>query len=133
MQLDRRAIRYVAAASAAAMAAIYYLIGLGVLSVVRGQGGDGTVDLFAFGAMAGSGFLLGAILLAVMDRRVLWILGAILQVLVFLAYLNVAPQRDPPFEIWGITLRVLQVPLFLALMVLAVRAPEPGAAGTTTG
>ena len=66
MGMTRREIRYGAAAVAAIMAAIYFLIGLGVLNV-----GGTDVDrafLWVFGALAGGAFLLGAILLPYIDR-----------------------------------------------------------------
>lgn len=66
----------------------------------------------------------GALLLIAFDRRILWVLGAALQVLVFLGYLSVSPNRAPPFDAWGIVLRIIQVPLFLALLYLAVRPAE---------
>lgn len=122
MHPDRRTIRYVAAAASATIAVVYYLIGLGVLTVVTGA--DPEMSMLVFGASAGSMFLLGAALLVAFDRPVLWYLGAILQVLVVWGYLAVAPDRTPAFEIWGISLRVLQVPLFAALIYLALRAPE---------
>jgi hypothetical protein len=94
--MRRRTIRYVAAGLAAAMAAIYFLIGLGVLQVVNGQAGD--PSMLGFGASAGGAFLLGAILLAELDRRWLWIAGALLQVMVVWGYFAIAPDRDPAFE-----------------------------------
>jgi hypothetical protein len=119
----RPTIRLVAAGLAAAMATIYFLIGVGVLDVGGAEGMNAGSQLM-FGASAGGAFLLGAVLLTAFDRRWLWILGAVLQVVVFATYLGVAGTRTPAFEIWGITLRVLQVPLFVALAYLATHAPE---------
>lgn len=121
MLLDRHLVRYAAAALAVAMAVIYYLIGLGVLEVVT-ETPEG-MSLFWFGIPAGSAFLLGAVLLVGFDRRILWMLGAVLQVFVVIGYLMVAPDRTPAFETWGITLRIIQVPLLAALVYLALRAP----------
>jgi hypothetical protein len=117
--MNRRTVRRAAAALAGAMAAIYFLIGLGVLTVVEGQSTD--TSLLGFGAMAGSAFLLGAVLLLATDRRWLWILGALLQLFVVGGYVMVAADRTPAFEVWGITLRIIQVPLFAALVYLALR------------
>jgi hypothetical protein len=122
--MTRRTIRYAAAAVAAVMAALYFLIGLGVLKVVDAPSADGAPDMLVFGASAGAMFLLGAILLFGLDRRPLWVIGAILQVLVAVMYVTVAPSRQPNFEIWGITLRILQIPLFAALVYLALRPVE---------
>jgi len=120
--MQRRTIRSVAAGLAATMAVIYFLIGLGVLTVVDGQTGD--PSMLTFGASAGAMFALGAILLAELDRRWLWIAGAVLQVLVFAAYIGVAADRSPAFETWGIVLRIIQVPLFAALVWLASRPAD---------
>jgi hypothetical protein len=123
--VDRRQVRYLAGIAAGAMAAIYFLIGLGVLQVVDpGSAAEGSPDMLAFGASAGAMFLLGAVLLLAVDRRFLWVGGAILQVLVFAMYLVVSQQRTPAFELWGITLRVIQVPLFAALVYLALRRED---------
>ncbi len=118
--MTRRTIRYGGAAIAIAMAAIYVLIGLNVLRVVDAQGGT---DLLGFGAAAAALFGTGAVLLLLLDRRPLWVIGAILQVLVAAMYVAVAPSREPSFEVWGITLRILQIPLFAALVYLALHVP----------
>jgi peptidoglycan/LPS O-acetylase OafA/YrhL len=130
MQVTRRTVRYAAAAIAATMAAIYYLIALDVLSVV--EPAAGAPGMFEFGAMAGTAFLLGALLLGFFDRRILWVIGATFQALAFALYIGVAPAREPPFELWGLTLRVLQVALFAALVYLAVRAPDQEVSSSAT-
>jgi hypothetical protein len=115
---QRRNIRYVAAALAAAIALIYFLIGVGVITVLTPVVGDNS--MVVFGASAGALFLLGAGLLFALDRQVLWIVGAALQLLVVWGYLAVAPDRTPAFEAWGISLRILQIPLFASLVYLAL-------------
>jgi hypothetical protein len=45
-----------------------------------------------------------------------------MQVMVIAMYVAIAPERDPSFEIWGITLRVLQVAMIVVLVTLLVRA-----------
>jgi len=122
----RTQVRVAGGAIAATMAGIYVLIGLGVLDAGRPTEAQRAEMLF-FGLSAGAMFLLGAILLLATDRRRLWVVGAVLQVLVVLAYISVAPTRTPHYEVWGITLRLLQVPLFLALVYLAVRPPDRSA------
>jgi deazaflavin-dependent oxidoreductase (nitroreductase family) len=107
------------------MAAIYFGIGAGVLDV-----GGSSADrqfLWVFGALAGGAFVLGALLLVLSDRRWLWIAGLLFQVFVYWAYVDVSKSRTPPFEAWGITLRVIQVPLVIALAYLVWRVPEPAA------
>ena len=124
MLATRRTIRLGAAALAAAMAGIYYLIGLNVLHVVEGTQDDPQAML-AFGVPAGTMFLFGAVLLATQDRRALWIIGAVLQVLVFAMYIQVAPTRTPSYETWGIALRVIEIPLAAALAWLAFTGQGP--------
>lgn len=121
MHLNRRTVRLVGAAAAGLMALIYFLIGLGVLSAGTTEGGDAAF-LLAFGAAAGGAFLLGAVLLVATDRRWLWILGALLQLFVYVGYFAVAADRTPAFEIWGVTLRIVQIPLLAALLYLAFGA-----------
>ncbi len=124
MRATRHRVRMGAAAIAAVMAAIYYLIGLNVLHVVEGAQDD-PAAMLAFGVPAGTLFLLGALLLATQDRRILWIVGAVLQVLVFAMYISVAPSRTPSYETWGITLRIIEIPLAAALAWLALTGTGP--------
>lgn len=121
-QRRRRQIRYAAAAVSAATALLYFGIGVGVLKVVDVVS-PAAPDMFAFGAPAGAAFALGAILLFAFDRRFLWILGAILQVAVIVMYFVVAPQRTPPFEIWGVVIKLLQATVLAALVYLTMRSP----------
>jgi hypothetical protein len=128
MQYTRERVRLIGAIAAAVMAAIYLLIGLGVLNVGRSTSA-GNADpnaMLVFGVSAGAAFALGAVLLLLTDWRPLWILGLAFQVLVYAAYVSVSAQRDPPFEVWGITLRVIQVPLLFALAYLSWARPVPG-------
>lgn len=119
----RRAVRYVAAAASAATALLYFGIGVGILKVVDVVS-SAAPDLFAFGAPAGAAFALGAILLLAFDRRLLWILGAILQVAVIVMYVAIADKRTPPFEVWGILIKLLQATILAALLYLVARSPE---------
>ncbi len=126
--MSRFTIRLVGAAACAVMAVIYFAIGLGALEVVDPT--TQTDSLLPFGAAAGTLFVIGAVLLATTDRRVLWIVGAILQVGVAILYVAVGQSRTPPFEVWGITLRLIQVPLLAVLVYLAGKAPEGAAVRT---
>lgn len=123
MHLERRQVRLAAAGASAAMAAIYFLIGLGVLSVGSSTSGE-SVDMFLFGFSAGTAFLILAGLLAFTDRRWLWILATIFQVWVYVIYVGAAGIREPQFEIWGITLRLIQIVLLAGLMYLSWNAPQ---------
>jgi len=120
----RLTIRHVAAFLAAATATIYLLIGLSIVHVVEIPAGeDPNVQLY-FGLPAALAYAFGAGLLLVTDRRWLWVLGAVLQVMVIAMYLAVSTTREPAFEGWGITLRVLQALLLGALLYLAVTPRE---------
>jgi len=123
MHIARRTVRLTAAIASAAMATIYFLIGLGVLNIGGSKSGE-TVDLAVFGFSAGAAFLILAGLLAFTDRRWIWVLAAIFQAFVYLVYFGVAAGREPPFEVWGITLRVIQVVVLGGLIYLAWNAPE---------
>lgn len=122
-QRHRMTVRYLAAAASALTALLYFGIGLGVLKVVD-EGAAGGPGLLEFGASAGAAFALGAVLLVVVDHRGLWLLGALLQVIVLIMYLAVSPQRTPPFEAWGILIKILQAALLAGLAYLVVHVPE---------
>lgn len=113
----RRTLRYVAAALAALTAVIYLLIGVNVLTVL-----DTPADQI-FGLFAFCGYALGVFLLLAYDRRPIVILGAVFQVFVIYQYFNLASQRSPTYEVWGIVLRVIQAVLLLTLVYLEVRLP----------
>jgi hypothetical protein len=105
---------------------VYGLIGAGVLHVVEGAP-EQAPSLVVFGAMAGGAFLLGAVLLLRFDRRMLWWLGAAFQALAIVLYFNVAPQRVPPYEVWGLSLKAAQLALLALLLALALtRAGSTG-------
>jgi hypothetical protein len=109
------------------MALIYYLIGLGVLSIGRTTTGE-SADPAGFGFGAGTAFLILTLLLLLTDRRWLWTLAAVVQVLAFIMYFAVSGVREPAFEMWGILLRMLQVVLLGTLIYLAWRPTTQGAA-----
>jgi hypothetical protein len=122
----RRRVRGWAAAASIAAAVLYVGIGVGVLKVVdEPSAGAATIDLFAFGLSAGAAFILGAVLLLLSDHRGLWLLGAVLQVVVLVMYVAVAPQRTPPFEVWGILIKAFQAIILVALAYLVLHVPVP--------
>jgi membrane-anchored protein YejM (alkaline phosphatase superfamily) len=114
----RRLIRYFAALLAAATAVIYFLIGFQLIPVIEPPSDQ------VFGLFAGLAYTLGVILLLMFDRRVFWFVGSLFQVFVIGMYFNMAAQRVPTYESWGILLRVIQVILLMALVFLALREPE---------
>jgi hypothetical protein len=122
MHISRTTARYIGAAAAAAMAVIYFLIGLNVLYI--GTTTEGATDQFGFGVAAGIAFATWAVLLALVDRRWLWFVGLGFHALVFVIYIGASGIRVPPFEVWGLTLRAIHVVLLVALVYLAARAPR---------
>jgi hypothetical protein len=124
-RISRERVRYIAAGLAAATALLYFLIGLGVVRVVESSAA--TPDLFEFGAMAGGAFAFGALLLAVTDRRELWVVGALLQMVVLIGYVSAADMRTPAFEFWGLAIKAFQLLLLGALTYLALRPVQRGA------
>jgi len=114
---SRQTLRYIAAALCAVTALLYALIGFRVLTVLDG-GADQT-----WGLAPAAAYALGAVLLIAYDRRLLWIVGAILQVFVIYTYFNLAAQRAPAFEVWGLVIRVIQALILVTLIYLEVRLP----------
>ena len=114
MHLNRLQVRYVGALAAGAMAGIYYLIGLGVLDIGGSTSGE-MVDLGVFGGGAGTAFLVLALVFLFTDRRWIWALAFVFQLAVYAIYVAASGGREPAFETWGITLRVIQIPVVVAL------------------
>ena len=121
-------VRRVAAGLSAVTAGLYLLVGLEILPVVETPSAAAP-DMLGFGLSAGLAFAVGTGLLLLLDRRPLWVLGAILQVLVIVMYVQVAPQRTPPFETWGVVIKIIQAAILATLLYLVVRptAPAPDA------
>lgn len=116
------ALRVVTAGLATAAAVVYLLIGFEVLQVV--EVGPSDPSLLWFGIPAAAAFLFGAVVILASDRMLLWALGAFFQVFTIFAYVGVAEDRTPPYEFWGIALRVVQALILVALVVLISRYPQ---------
>lgn len=115
-----------AAATSSLIALIYGLIYAGVLSVGRAEAGD-----LGILGIAGGVFLVLALLLWRLRSRLLYAATALLQILLAIMYVAVAAERDPAFEVWGLTIRVLSLVLLAAAVTLLVQAhPERGDATT---
>ena len=124
-------IRYAAVAAASGTALLYLLIGLGVLFVGDPAGG-GDRDLLSFGLMTGAVFVLVAVVLALVARRLVWIPVALLTFVVIVAYFTMAEVRDPPFAFWGLAVKAVQLVLLGTVAFLAVRGWDgPARVGTT--
>ena len=113
----RVGVRRIGALAAILMAGIYYLIGLGVLGIGGSTTGE-MVDLRMFGLSAGTAFLAVAALLWFTDRRAIWALALLFQVFVLVIYVAASGGRVPPFEIWGLALRTIQLVVIAALAYL---------------
>ncbi|MFP3913233.1 MAG: hypothetical protein ACLFWM_00025 [Actinomycetota bacterium] len=111
----------VAAGLSAVTAFLYLLIGARAVTVL-----DTPEDQTAFGLIAAAAFLAGSAVLLVVRRRWVWILGTLGVVFVIFTYFNLAPERSPQFELWGILIRVLQAGLLVTLAYLAARPLSPG-------
>lgn len=117
-----------AAGFSAVMAVIYLLIGLEVITVL-----DPPDDQPQFGLIAAGFFLAVAVVLLTVRRRWVWIVLAGVQLFVAFTYVNLAGERIPEYEAWGIALRVLQIPIIVALAWLILRAPRGGREGRPVG
>jgi FtsH-binding integral membrane protein len=125
LQRARTPIRIVAALASTAVAILYVAIGIGGL--VRPEDvapSPGSGGLLYFGVAAAISFVIGAVLLAAVDRRVLWIVGAAFQLVGIVAYNALASQRATPFEFWGLLLEALQVVILASLVALAYGRDE---------
>ena len=119
--------RYFAAALAAVAAVGYFLIAAHVLPVVENMDRSLTV----FGLIAGCGFMFIAVVLLFVKRRIVWILGALLQVFVIAMYFVVGRDRTPHYEIWGLLLRIPQMLILVTLAYLSMK-PTRTSAGPQT-
>lgn len=117
--VQRRRVRDFAAAVAACSSIIYFLIGLRMVNVIQNPD-----DQVGFGLAAGAGFAIAGLLILSVDQRALWVAGAVLQALIIFMYFTLAAERNPEFEVWGVLLRVMQVPLLVAITYLAIRPRE---------
>lgn len=106
-------LRPIAVALAAAIALIYVLLWLDVLSLPGAETGDRGIL-----GVAGGVFAVLTVLVAVVRRRAVLVAAAALQVLLAVMYLAVSTDRDPSFEVWGLTIRALSLLLLVALVGL---------------
>jgi glyoxylase-like metal-dependent hydrolase (beta-lactamase superfamily II) len=123
-----------AAVLAATVAGLYLLIGLelvpvpGVAEVEPGP----AVPL----VLAGVLFTLLAAALAWRPTGASALLGTALTIAVLVGYVVIAPEREPSYEAWGLSLKGLQLLLLVPLMLIAVHAGRsaaqalPGTAGS---
>lgn len=115
-----RVATHLAALLAALMALIYLLLWLGVLDL--GEATDGELGILG---VAGGVHLVLAVLLLIWRRRVLWVIVAVLQVLLAAMYVAIAAERDPAYEVWGLTIRGLSLVLVVVLVTMLVGSRRP--------
>ena len=108
--------RWVAAAATAASAILYYLIGFGVLGI--GESTSGETDLLGFGLVVGSVFAGAAVAIWLVGSRLALGLIGFLDAIVLVGYFALASVREPPFEIWGLTIKVLQAVALVGIGML---------------
>jgi F0F1-type ATP synthase assembly protein I len=115
-----RLIRDAVAALAALLGIAYIMV---ALQVVHVSDAAGKTSPFVPMAAAGIAFFIGAALM-LSDRRIVYVLGAAVQVVVLIGYFAVAPSRDPHYETIGLLMKVVQVVMLGLLAYLTLRAPR---------
>lgn len=111
----RTRAQYVAGGLAGTIAVLYGLLFVGVLAI------DGAADAErGILGVAAAVFAVLAGLLWWLRSRVLWAATAALQLLLGWMYLAIAPDRDPAFETWGVTIRCVSLVLIIVLVRLLV-------------
>lgn len=111
-----------AASGLAAIIAVgYLLLGTGVLDLGEAESGE-----LGILVAAGMVHLLLAVVLWLRPWR--WLLAIVVLMQLALAgmYVAIAPERDPSFEVWGLTIRGLSLLLVVALIVAMLPRRTPG-------
>jgi len=118
----RRTLRYVSAAICAVAAVLYLILFFTVRADEMASGVETTYGAYLFLFVP---YAVGAVLLAVVDLRLLWAIGAVIQLAVVGLYLMFGTAADLSMA-WGAVLTGLQVALFALLAYLAL-TPTPAA------
>jgi hypothetical protein len=110
--------RIVATLASLGAGAIYLLIGTGVVSVGRSTQ-EATTDLFAFGALMAIVSLAVAIALWLVPwSRVVLIGVALVELIALIGYVAAAGLREPPFDLWGVLIKLFQATVLVAAVYL---------------
>jgi hypothetical protein len=110
--------RIVAALASLGAGAVYLLIGTNVVSVGRSTR-EATTDLFAFGALMAIVSLAIAIALWLAPWSRAALIGvAIVELVALIGYVAAAGLREPPFDLWGVLIKVLQATVLVATVYL---------------
>lgn len=135
---NRRSLRS-AASAASGLVTVLYLT-FGVFVVRAAEADPAYTDDTTWGAylMLALAYLAGAVLLAVVDVRALWVVGAVLQVVALVAFATLgfaAFEHEALAEVsvvpWAVVISGLQIALLAALAYLAA-TPTGRAAPTGT-
>ena len=134
-QDDVPAARRLAVLASLAAGAIYLLIGLGVVSVGASTQ-EATTDLFGFGViMAGVSAAVALGLWLFATSRVVLAGAAIVELIALVGYVAAWSLREPPFELWGMSIKVFQAIALVAIgyLLLRGRRSAQATAGTRGG
>ena len=129
------AARRLAVIASLAAGAIYLLIGLGVVSVGESTQ-ESTTDLLGFGVvMAGVSAGVAVALWLFATSRLVLAGAAIIELIALAGYVAAWSLREPPFELWGLSIKVFQAIALVAIGYLLVRTRRTGqvAAGARGG
>jgi hypothetical protein len=119
VMLNRTAMRGLAGITAGISALLYYLIGFGVLDIGEAASGEDP-GLLGFGLSAGTVFLLAGVLVLFVQRRWLVALIGLMDAAVIAGYFVMADIRVPSYEVWGLSIKAVQVVLLLAIGFLLI-------------
>jgi hypothetical protein len=122
LRTDER-LRYAGALAAAGAAALYLLVGIGLLSVGTASSGEAP-DLLSFGLTMGLIFAIVAGLLLRFRSRAVWFAVAVLQLIVIVGYFAMSGIRTPPVELWGVLIKLCQLVVLATASMLALRGGE---------
>ena len=128
------AARRLAVVASLAAGAIYLLIALGVVSVGASTQ-EAATDLFGFGLIMAGVSVAVALGLWLFATSLVVLAGAAIVELIALVGYVAASLREPPFELWGMSIKVFQAIALVAIGYLLVRGRRTAqvAAGTRGG
>jgi hypothetical protein len=112
-------LRLSAIAIAAVVTVLYVVVGAEIVKV------DGVAEVETGPAVplliAAGAFGVLTIALALHPRPFVYLAGIALDVLVIVGYFVVAPSRHPSFEVWGLSIKAIELGLLVVLTWLAIR------------
>lgn len=137
----RRTVRYVGAGLCGVVAVLYLILMFVVRDVEVAAEVETTYGAYVFLAVP---YLVGAVLLAGVDRRVLWAVGAVIQVVILTLFVMFGvglfggegvfedeTLREIPMELWAAAITGAQVVLLGLLSYLALAPAGQGTAASS--